>query len=191
MTTREDKSMTGMILKRFAWALIYMCLVISFACGPQEKAEEQARSVALEKSPQTFEPVRTVEPGLADRDGDGDLDVAAGSTTGDVVKWWANDGLSPPGWTATTISTGGDAQNLVLADLDKDGDLDVFATDDNVVWWENTDGAGGTWSYHAITSGSAYTQPAASDFDADGTTAYEFVATLGGGHYGWDILPGQ
>ena len=118
--------MSEMKFMRSAWALLSMCLVISFACRPQEKAVEQARPFALEKSPQAFEPVRTFEPGLADLDGDGDLDVILPNMARNFTQVLFNDGKGVFEDSGQQLTQQG--HGVGIGDLDGDGDLDCIVT---------------------------------------------------------------
>ncbi|MEL6977657.1 MAG: cadherin domain-containing protein [Pseudomonadota bacterium] len=87
-------------------------------------------------------------PVMVDLDGDGDLDLISGSDAGDIV-YFENTG------SATSASFGpaqtnpfgladlGDDAHVDLADIDGDGDVDLFAGSQNgvVVFFENTGSA--------------------------------------------------
>ena len=79
-----------------------------------------------------------------DLDADGDLDVvSAGGTLG----WWQNGGDDLGGgdgatWRRRDLSATR-AREVLVADLDGDGDLDVVAVAGGVRWWENGDDAAG------------------------------------------------
>ena len=64
----------------------------------------------------------------ADVDGDGDLDALTASELDNKIAWYENDGASPPGWTARTISTAAlTASSVHAADVDGDGDVDALS----------------------------------------------------------------
>lgn len=94
----------------------------------------------------------------ADVDGDGDFDVlgAASIQFGSRdLAWWENtDGLGTV-WIEHSIEGSFyGAQSVFGADIDGDGDLDVFAAAsylDDISWWENTDGLGTEWTKHCVT----------------------------------------
>ena len=59
----------------------------------------------------------------ADMDGDGDLDLVTASTSINYgLRWYENDGFAR--FTARLISAGG--SDVKIADIDKDGDLDIL-----------------------------------------------------------------
>lgn len=89
-----------------------------------------------------------------DIDGDGDMDILGAGLTIDAIHWWENttgDGLN---WTNHSVSdTFNGARFVDAADIDGDGDLDLFgaaASDDLVVWWENTSGDASQWVPHEV-----------------------------------------
>ncbi len=113
----------------------------------------------------------------ADVDGDGDTDVLSASYLDDTLAWYENDGTpSPSTWTEHGISTTVDlAATVFAADVDGDGDTDVFAAsynDGELAWYEN-DGtpAIGAWAEHLISiTGAGAISAFAADVDGDGDT---------------------
>jgi len=98
--------------------------------------------------PSAFEAV------AVDLDADGDVDIVATAwSKGDRVVWFENSGDPRGAWTQHVIRSGWNAANqVIVADLDGDGRLDLAATADNgssrinykganeLRWWRN-DGA--------------------------------------------------
>ena len=78
---------------------------------------------------------------VADLDGDGDLDIVSSSRGDDTIAWYENDGADDPTFTAADIATSADgAQDVHVADLDGDGDLDIVSAghdDDTITWYGN------------------------------------------------------
>ena len=63
----------------------------------------------------------------ADMDGDGDMDILSASHTDDTIAWYENDGNANPTFTAADIATSADgAHSVFAADMDGDGDMDIF-----------------------------------------------------------------
>ncbi len=123
----------------------------------------------------SFDGARCVRP--ADIDGDGDIDIVGAASSGDEVAWFENTAGDGSSWIAHTIeaTTFIDGANSVgVADIDQDGDLDVFAcagTGNGIRWWEN-DGtpASGDWTGFWI-HGSTLAAPnwvESGDVDGDG-----------------------
>jgi hypothetical protein len=77
----------------------------------------------------------------ADVDGDGDKDALSASINDNKIAWYENNGVSPPVWTAHTISTGASgARSVFAADVNGDGGTDVLSAseaDDAIAWYEN------------------------------------------------------
>lgn len=90
----------------------------------------------------------------ADLDSDGDLDLLVAASTANEFLWIENTVGNGSTWVSHTIQSEQpwteDANFIGAADIDRDGDLDVFGssgTSDTVLWWVN-DGtpANGTWT---------------------------------------------
>jgi RHS repeat-associated protein len=129
----------------------------------------------------------------ADLDGDGDLDVLSFlySATSQAIAWFENDGTG--GFTArSAISTpSSSALQVIAADLDNDGDLDVLSPffhapyhADKIAWYQN-DGTGEFAHQPAISAepdGHSHSVFAA-DLDGDGdldvlSSKYQFAPKI-------------
>lgn len=89
----------------------------------------------------------------ADLDSDGDLDIVGSDDADNEVVWFSNDLGDGSAWTAAVIDDGGlsDAGPVAVADLDRDGDLDVavgVGSIADLVWFENAAGDASTWIQH-------------------------------------------
>jgi len=86
----------------------------------------------------------------ADLDGDGDMDIVGVSYETDKVLWWRNDGATPVTWEPFVIASDFDYPTKVdLADIDHDGDLDLFGVawlGQEVAWWRNEGGDPIAWT---------------------------------------------
>ena len=100
---------------------------------------------------------------VADFDRDGDLDLACADGEAAAARWFQNDG-SPGdgGWTSRTVTSPGDREDLVAADVDRDGDPDLVGF---AGWYEN-DGtpASGAWTARTVIG----LTPERADLDRDG-----------------------
>ena len=101
--------------------------------GAGHFAEETAARIALVDLA-TPNVSSTRGGGLADLDGDGDLDLIVANSRGQAVEYYVNDGHGF--FTAAPFAYRPEASDtitgLVLVDLDRDGDLDVYLPDAGV-----------------------------------------------------------
>jgi len=80
---------------------------------------------------------------IGDLDGDGDADILNASGGDDAIVWYRNDGAGSAPFASFVIdAAASNAQDVAIADLDKDGDLDIAAAsrDDNTVAWYQNNG---------------------------------------------------
>lgn len=114
-----------------------------------------------------------------DLDGDGDMDILATSDLYPIIAWYENlDGegtfsdqqiLTPNAYSVRTISA---------ADIDGDGDVDLFATlfFNKIVWFENLDGLG-TFGTENVISDNSYGATNAKGVDIDNDGDLDVVTT--------------
>ncbi len=125
-------------------------------------------------------------PAADDIDGDGDVDVLLGRSAGDFryLQNTAGRGATPAFAAAVVLPFGltatGSYSQPTLADLDRDGDLDVLAINGyapgSFFYFQNTAGPGATPAFAAAvtnpfglaTLGTTATQPGVGDVDGDG-----------------------
>ena len=112
---------------------------------------------------------------LADIDNDGDLDVIFCDDSSDTIAWYENDGNNHPSWTLWYVSNNGDAdgvEDIHIADIDGDGDLDIVSAnrnDNTIAWYKNTDSKNNGWEEEIIaTNASAASGVYVADIDGDG-----------------------
>jgi hypothetical protein len=110
-----------------------------------------------------------------DIDGDGDIDVVSASARDDKIVWYENlDGQGNFGLEQIITTAAENPQSIVVADLDGDGDMDVFSGsigDNKVSYYKNLDGQGNFGPQQIISVNverpiSIYT----ADLDNDGDT---------------------
>ena len=86
----------------------------------------------------------------ADIDSDGDMDIVSASEQDDKIAWYENNGAADPSFSATTISTSADgAYDIFVADIDKDGDMDIVSAsrlDDTIALYVNNGAADPSFS---------------------------------------------
>lgn len=118
-----------------------------------------------------------------DLDQDGDLDVVAASKRINQISWYENLGGSPPAF-ATHIVTqeAKGARAVLVADVDRDGDLDLYSasdTDDSIAWYENSGGRPPSFARHVISEHADYARSAyAGDLDGDGDIDFMSASQL-------------
>ena len=119
--------------------------------------------------------------GIADMEGDGDLDISFASGISKNVMWARNPGDGSPTWSIFTIGTFPEADwidRCEAVDLNGDGRVDVIATEENqsgspdalAVWWEQpaTSPTNGGWSRRTITTRYTLNSMDIADVDKDG-----------------------
>jgi hypothetical protein len=98
-------------------------------------------------------PYRTRWITTADLDGDGDTDIAGGPSLTGGLFWWENSGSGTgQDWIMHEIYAYPDCDDIGVADIDEDGDIDLFAchTNAGLVWIENVNGSGTSWNIELI-----------------------------------------
>ena len=125
---------------------------------------------------------------LAPLNNDAFLDLAVGLAASPDVEVYLNSGTSPPFNTPTYASTTGLPRDVVLFDVDNDGDRDVVAaTSSNVISVVTNNGSG---AFAGVTNFPAGVDPRALiavDLNADG---YEDLVTVNGGTDSISIILG-
>jgi hypothetical protein len=118
-----------------------------------------------------------INPGnsdVADLDGDGDMDILSSSSNSidDKIVWYKNDGHGNFGkQKIISFRTEEDPISVYAADLDDDGDMDVFtaSTIDNKIAWYKNDGHGNFSTQKIITTNAKYAHSVCvADIDGDG-----------------------
>ena len=121
---------------------------------------------------------------FADLDGDGRPEVLAANTGGGKLSWFSiqGDPLQQSSWEEHLLADVEAPQHIQAADLDGDGDLDIFAAGEQAaLWLENVTvpGAELAFEQHAVTptarsiSGAA---PVLHDFSGDGRLDAAMIA---------------
>jgi len=110
-----------------------------------------------------------------DLDGDRDSDVVAAAYWDGTIVAWLNDGGEGLTWRSQVIATGlNHAVGLSLADVDRDGRLDILGgagESGQVAWWRNHGGDPLRWTRHPVDSTFRGAHDiAAADLDGDGDT---------------------
>ena len=107
-----------------------------------------------------------------DIDKDGDIDIVSASANDNKIAWYENTAGDGSVWTEHVVSTtANDANSVIAADMDGDGDLDLASSlygGNRVLWHENTAGDGSSWSEHTVATGVYSRSVYAGDIDDDG-----------------------
>ena len=123
----------------------------------------------------------------ADLDDDGDRDILAASRSTGEIAWWENTTGDGTFGARQTLATGFVGVTQVrAADLDGDGDNDVYATSSTsheVAWWESS-GGGTTWTRRQADGTLASAGPVVVA-DPDGDGKLDLLAGGGGGELAW------
>jgi len=108
----------------------------------------------------------------ADVDGDGDLDVLAGSESDGLVLWYENQGGAGVVWAPHVIGSGGKMLSVAGAHMNGDGFLDVVAADSQnstLSCFLSVDGSGLDWLQVTINTNAIGAHSVApADVDGDG-----------------------
>jgi hypothetical protein len=112
----------------------------------------------------------------ADLDQDGDLDVISASKTDSKINWyenlWSGRGTVPTFVERLVSNQATGARMVNAADLDRDGDLDLYSasdSDDVVAWYENLGGRPAQFMRRLVDTDANYVRSAyAADLDGDG-----------------------
>jgi len=119
-----------------------------------------------------------------DIDSDGDLDIVMADSVKDELLWIENSS-SATVWTERVIDSGSGintANQVALADLDADGDLDIAlaAAVNSLYWYENT-GNAATWVQNdtGITPAGGLRSLAVGDVDLNGTVDIVYALISG------------
>lgn len=75
---------------------------------------------------------------VGDLDGDGFPDLAVATAYNLAIHWYRH-----PGWTRHTLSHANGGDDLQIADVDGDGDLDVLSNGSTILWHRNPTAEGG------------------------------------------------
>ncbi len=136
---------------------------------------------------------------IGDIDCDGDLDAVVGQDSTSVsgtgvgeLMWFANPAIGVnSSWTAYVVADfpNSKVQDLQVADIDRDGILDIVVArginDPGLIWMENGGSPTvGTWSEHTVGSFASFVGMTVADIDSDGD--FDVVSEYGGELSWWE-----
>ncbi len=105
------------------------------------------------------------------------------------------NGQAAPTFEKRTVDANFDGMHAVeAADLDGDGDIDLFGAAmvaSEIVWWENVDGVGGAWTRHLVADNFASARHViAADLDGDGDLDLVGAAAVADAIVWWENTDG-
>lgn len=110
-----------------------------------------------------------------DIDNDGDIDIVAADRGTNRIVLYENQlrQTGAPSFVPRVVTdTANRVRDVNVADIDGDGDLDLYSAsdgDDTIAWYENVDGKGRSWVKHIVTQNVSYPRSSfAADLDRDG-----------------------
>jgi hypothetical protein len=114
-----------------------------------------------------------------DWNSDGYPEVVSSDYYGDAIYLYNNSGNPTGTWTTNVIGSTNPGYEIQIADIDNDGDMDIFATspyESKMIWLEK--GAGWSFTSHDLASGSGMRGLGYGDINGDGWN--DSVGGLGG-----------
>jgi uncharacterized repeat protein (TIGR01451 family) len=111
---------------------------------------------------------------ITDLNQDGRNDFIAAARGGDKITWWSNPDRNGTNLVSHEVASSyGGPEDVVVADMDHDGDRDVLTAgyfSNTVTWWENTDRTGTNWIQHDVDNMRTVHGTDAADVNGDGFT---------------------
>jgi hypothetical protein len=132
----------------------------------------------------------------ADLDGDGDMDILAASLSDDTIAWYeVEPGAGEVLFEKHVISSTADgAKAVYAADVDDDGDVDVFSAsvnDGKIAWYENDGNADPTFVERIVAEGVAGAKSVfVADVDGDDSADILAAGELANLIVWYEIVPG-